>query len=449
MLIGNLLSTLLVLLFDAGAAARYSLLKGNHRGAGQQARIEKAHSDDDGPMANKSSALVAMSGAPLHRTTLRPNAGGEPDVVTFGIFVKDFYGMDLKSSTWNGDLVLTLMWHDDRNMHLVPPGSDEVTLDVETANKVMWLPDMMVSNRARGGIESISTAFSVRNDGTVLKVERVSAELQSAFQLAAFPFDKQTLRATLASSKYMVEDLVLQPTNDTNIFGINSETFDGKDISLKSYELNERKDHSGSLSKSRGEILVHVSRDPEPYLIGILWPQFVMVMISWTVFWLPLQPPFAMPRVATALIAFLTLMTLSLRTSAMLPVRGDTSWLDLVESNCSGLLLYNVIFNTCCLVLAHVVGEMELATGVNKELVFVYAGMAVILASICIFAAFQEGEHLGTFAMVCNILLALMGLAFVASCLIRFFKLRQERKEAAAEAAESGHLVHAKSTVGA
>eukprot|EP00747_Dinoflagellata_sp_TGD_P210965 gnl/TRDRNA2_/TRDRNA2_84184_c0_seq1.p1 gnl/TRDRNA2_/TRDRNA2_84184_c0~~gnl/TRDRNA2_/TRDRNA2_84184_c0_seq1.p1 ORF type:complete len:463 (+),score=69.50 gnl/TRDRNA2_/TRDRNA2_84184_c0_seq1:88-1389(+) len=384
-----------------------------------------AKDDDNMLLSNKTKSLIATSGGPLDKTTLRPRAGGEADVVTFGIWVKDFYGMDIKHSTWSADLVLTLQWNDPRNMHLVPAGHDSVTLDVEAANAHIWLPDMMISNRARKGVESISTAFIVSRDGNVTKVERVSAELQSKFRLSAFPFDTQVLRATLASSKYMLKDLKLEPITDESLYGIKAETFKGKDISLESFRIHEREDKSGSLQKSRGELLITVKRNAEPYLMGILWPEFVMVMISWSVFWLPLLPPFAMPRVATALIAFLTLMTLSLRTASMMPVRGDTSWLDLVESNCSGLLFYNVVFNTCCLVLYHVLDEHALAETINHELIFVYAGMAIVLTVLCLCAT--GGEGLGIFAIVCNILLGLMGMGFVASCLYRLFKIRQEK----------------------
>eukprot|EP00747_Dinoflagellata_sp_TGD_P162870 gnl/TRDRNA2_/TRDRNA2_180970_c0_seq1.p1 gnl/TRDRNA2_/TRDRNA2_180970_c0~~gnl/TRDRNA2_/TRDRNA2_180970_c0_seq1.p1 ORF type:complete len:472 (-),score=84.06 gnl/TRDRNA2_/TRDRNA2_180970_c0_seq1:278-1693(-) len=444
-----LVCSLVVLLFDAGASARYSRFKamrGDHQAGASISRapghdvpakqkiIEKADpsvekKEVEGPLVEKANALIAMSD-PLNQVALRPHAGEEADVVTFGIFVKGFYGMDIKHSTWSADLVLTLMWNDPRNIRLVPAGHEEVTLDVEAAKSHIWLPDMILSNRARGGVESISTAFTIHKDGTVVKVERVSAMLQSGYSLSAFPFDTQLLRATLASSKYMLEDLKLQPTNDTAIFGMDASLLDGKDITLDSFELREREDKSGSLQKSRGDLLITVHRNAEPYLMGILWPEFVMVMISWSVFWLPLLAPFAMPRVATALIAFLTLMTLSLRTNAMLPMRGDTSWLDLVELNCSGLLLYNVVFNTVVLVMYHVLNEHTLAEVINHELIFVYAGMAIVLTIICLCAT--GGAHLHIFTIVCNVLRAGMGLGFVASCLVRLYKLRQERAAAAA-----------------
>eukprot|EP00747_Dinoflagellata_sp_TGD_P032860 gnl/TRDRNA2_/TRDRNA2_136257_c0_seq2.p1 gnl/TRDRNA2_/TRDRNA2_136257_c0~~gnl/TRDRNA2_/TRDRNA2_136257_c0_seq2.p1 ORF type:complete len:219 (-),score=35.70 gnl/TRDRNA2_/TRDRNA2_136257_c0_seq2:87-743(-) len=202
----------------------------------------------------------------------------------------------------------------------------------------------------------------------------------------------------------------------------------------RSYELIEREETDSMLEKSRGEFRMLVRRNAEPYLMGILLPEIFMVIISWSVFWLPLIAPFAMPRVATALIAFLTLMTLSLRTNAMLPVRGDVSWLDLVESNCSGLMFYNVVFNVCCLVLYHQFDEKKLAETIDREMIFIYASMAIILAGLCMCAT--HGQELWIVALVCNVLLGLFGMGYVAICIWRLYQLRQERR-AEAEATQS------------
>eukprot|EP00747_Dinoflagellata_sp_TGD_P032859 gnl/TRDRNA2_/TRDRNA2_136257_c0_seq1.p1 gnl/TRDRNA2_/TRDRNA2_136257_c0~~gnl/TRDRNA2_/TRDRNA2_136257_c0_seq1.p1 ORF type:complete len:442 (-),score=46.46 gnl/TRDRNA2_/TRDRNA2_136257_c0_seq1:115-1440(-) len=368
-----LLSTLLVLLFDGGVAERYLRFRGTY--AKQVTPAEPAadsdvHQEPANSIAvadvEETNNLVALSDFdktnaldPLNPNALRPHQGDEADVVEFGVYVKEFYGMDIKKSTWSADLILTLSWLDPRTIRLVPAGHFQVTMNEKTARKNIWMPDMIISNHAQNGVEPISTSFIVTKNGTVTRVSRVSAELQSRFHLGAFPFDQQTLRVTLASGSLMLDDLKLAPTNNTKAFGIEESSFHGKDVSLKSYELIEREETTSLLEKSRGDLRIVVQRNAAPYLMGILLPVVFMVIISWTVFWLPLIAPFAMPRVATALIAFLTLMTLSLRTDAMLPLRGDVSWLDLVESNCSGLMFYNVVFNVCCLVLYHQFDEKK------------------------------------------------------------------------------------------
>eukprot|EP00747_Dinoflagellata_sp_TGD_P032861 gnl/TRDRNA2_/TRDRNA2_136257_c0_seq3.p1 gnl/TRDRNA2_/TRDRNA2_136257_c0~~gnl/TRDRNA2_/TRDRNA2_136257_c0_seq3.p1 ORF type:complete len:219 (-),score=36.58 gnl/TRDRNA2_/TRDRNA2_136257_c0_seq3:69-725(-) len=193
----------------------------------------------------------------------------------------------------------------------------------------------------------------------------------------------------------------------------------------RSYELIEREETDSMLEKSRGEFRMLVRRNAEPYLMGILLPEIFMVIISWSVFWLPLIAPFAMPRVATALIAFLTLMTLSLRTNAMLPVRGDVSWLDLVESNCSGLMFYNVVFNVCCLVLYHQFDEKKLAETIDREMIVIYAAMVLVLAGLCLYAT--HGEELHIVALVCMVLRSLFGCGYVGLCIYRLHNLRKER----------------------
>merc|ERR1719230_1993081 len=88
-----------------------------------------------------------------------------------------------------------------------------------------------------------------------------------------------------------------------------------------------------------------------------------LVMIGFGVFFFPLEVPFAMPRVATSLVAFLALVTIAGKSP-----KGGLSWITLFDEACQILLFCSVFLNMFLLITQHHFKLEDLALRMDHEL---------------------------------------------------------------------------------
>jgi len=324
----------------------------------------------------------------------RPNLGHGPDVVEFAIYVKNFFGLQFRHNLFSLDVVLTLRWKDNRTSKLLPSGATHATISVDEAKKNLWMPDVVVANRAIAGQEEISSALDIYRDGMVLKTQRLKLSVQQHFEVRAFPFDYQTPKIILSSATLMTSDLILMELPDRRLHGAKKDLFTNREFQYVSEKTRVFEEVDASLHKSRGELAIKLKRDWTRYLQTTILPEVFLILISFTVFWMPRATPFAMPRVATNLISFLTLMTLSINTAEMLPPdRAGMAWIELFADsmqmqNCL-ILFLNVfvdwVYNTLDL--------KELGEKMTNEL----AGLFPLMGSVVVLMCFagRSGENLG------------------------------------------------------
>jgi len=324
---------------------------------------------------------------------LRPNLGANPDVIRFAIYVKNFFGMKISKNEFTVDVVVTLRWTDARVAELVPAGNDVVTTSLPEAVKSLWMPDIVISNRAIGGQERISAAVKLHRDGSVVKTERLLLRAKQHFDVTAFPFDHQSPKLILSSATLMSDDLVLQAMSDAALKGAKPGLFDDREFHFVSDETTVFEEVDGNLKKSRGMLVMRLRRDWTRYLQTTILPEIFLIMISFTVFWMPRATTFAMPRVATNLISFLTLMTLSISTGKALPAdRANMAWIELfadsMQMQNSLILFLNVFVDwVFCTLDLKKLGEQ-----MTNELAVLFPLMGSVVVMMCFLG--RSGEHL-------------------------------------------------------
>jgi len=331
---------------------------------------------------------------------VRPTLGGQADIVHFAIYMKNFFGMKFSKNMFSTDVVLTLSWKDIRAASMVPEGTENVTMRTSAAKKRMWLPDVAVSNRAIGGPELISSAVQVTKNGSVRKTERLLLHVKQHFDVRAFPFDMQQPKIILASATLMAQDLKLrEDKSDRDLAGIKPHLFEDREFRYVSDDTSVFEETDGNLVKSRGMLVITLQRDWTRYLQTTILPELFLILISFTVFWMPRATPFAMPRVATNLISFLTLMTLSINTSRMLPQdRQGMAWIELFADtmqmqNCL-ILFLNVyvdwVYNNLDL--------KDLGEKMTNELAGLFPLMGSVVVVICFSST--SGRNLSFMQMI-------------------------------------------------
>lgn len=348
----------------------------------------------------------------------RPSAEeGSADVVTFGLFAKQFYDTDLKKNLFAVDNVMSLMWKDERVAKLVPEGLEYVTLSERAAEKQIWMPDIRITNREIRGYEHISTGVTITKDGIVTKVERSLVRAKNFFRLKEYPWDVQHLKLKIASTRYMLNELKLKPSKDSAFSGCNPDIFDDRGYQLEKFETYEFEEGDGSLQKSRGVMEMTVKRDIKAYEQSHLLPTFTYLAISCAVFWFPFVVQFITPRLALSILALLTFTNLSIATSKNLPLNAPFNWNDLFNQIVQACMCTTIILNIYTEIAFHQLKCEEVAKAMNHECKVVLPIISIItLSTVLGNAASDDGMSLETTSIFVKVIMFVLIAIYALVC---------------------------------
>merc|ERR1719424_445307 len=201
------------------------------------------------------------SGGNKDITSVRPGASsGDVDIVSFGIFAKEFFGADVKHNKYTVDEVMALSWQDPRVADLVPSGMTKLSMSGKLALKKIWMPEVVITNRDIRKLETISTTVTIFKTGLVTKVERAVVVINNKYKLEEYPFDTQKLKVKIASSKYMLDEVMLKPDDDESTSGYTKTMMEGTPYEMESWRVFAFKETDGALKKSRGVLELTVKR---------------------------------------------------------------------------------------------------------------------------------------------------------------------------------------------
>eukprot|EP00928_Gymnodinium_smaydae_P083502 TRINITY_DN66742_c0_g1_i1.p1 TRINITY_DN66742_c0_g1~~TRINITY_DN66742_c0_g1_i1.p1 ORF type:complete len:519 (+),score=82.51 TRINITY_DN66742_c0_g1_i1:69-1559(+) len=328
------------------------------------------------PAARPAALLSSSVGAAAPK--LRPTAGGPATVIEYRILFKKFYGLDFKLGTWQGEFVVITSWKDTRTSSLAG-GRTEVSFSKTDAEKMIWIPDIAITNREFDKVSTVSSTVRVHSNGNVLMTERLMASMKISFDASLFPFDRQRLIMRLSSTSLMIDELEFTESN-----AVKSDVMKSAFSATGGWRLNVPADFKfattikelvGPLRKSRVEFAMEVERDPSSFFASTMFPQYLMVAGAFSIFYYPMIGPFAMPRVAIVTIGFLSLSTLQSKTASMMPSASSTSWINIFEESCMLTVGFATIANLLIENSDHTYARKDLATTVNLIARGIYAGL--------------------------------------------------------------------------
>jgi len=244
---------------------------------------------------------------------------------------------------------------------------NEVTLSGLEAMKSIWMPGVVVTNRDIRAYELISTSVTITKDGDVTKVERAGVTCQNLYLLEEYPFDTQTLAIKVASSKYMLNEVVLKADEDKSISGTDKEIFKGHPYDLESWKVFAVEETSGALQKSRGVLELKAKRRLEKYEQTHLTPTCLLVAVSWGVFWFPFQNPFITPRLVLGMLALLTFTNLVLQSNRELPDGAPQNYNDTLNQDIQALMFCTIVLNIFSEICKHQLDLEDVAVVINNE----------------------------------------------------------------------------------
>lgn len=253
------------------------------------------------------SARCAIDGPSLW---MPPNEGGAPVVVEVEIFLIDLQEISDVQSNYTVDFGLTLSWTDPRIQAMVEEGEG-----CSAALPEIWHPAFIFLNASESGMDHVGEV-DVRKSGEVVYSRRYTRTFNTKLKLQPFPFDKQKLPITIASSIYSPDEVVF--VTDQKLI----EVWEGAQLpgwKLNSLVADESVNPITKMGTRHSAIAFNilVERKAEFYLWRLVLPLFLVILMAWAVFWL--DPVQIAPQVTLATGSIFSLMSLLIGQTQMLP----------------------------------------------------------------------------------------------------------------------------------
>jgi hypothetical protein len=257
------------------------------------------------------------------RFLLSPPPGDGPVVVQVGFFLSDVNRIDIEQQQFEVEGVLTLTWQDDRLAF--DPEVVGVEEKVYQGNYQFseiatgWWPQLVLANES-GGYERQGLVLRNRFDGRMTYVEELNAVAEMPVELRRFPFDREQFELVFEVLGFDKDQVML--VVDSSTTGVPA-----KGISLAEWQLEgvhaASGDHDPAYADGRQEmksavvIALELARQPGFMLRVVVFPMVLLVMLSWSVFWMDRES--LGERMDISFIGILTVVAYQIMVSSTIP----------------------------------------------------------------------------------------------------------------------------------
>ncbi|MDM8009215.1 MAG: hypothetical protein QUV05_23990 [Phycisphaerae bacterium] len=235
--------------------------------------------------------LAAPSAAALRESLLAPPQGEGPVAVRAAFYLQDINAIDEEAETFQFSGVLTLVWRDPRQAF--DPAAAGAGEKVYTGGyqfdeiSPAWYPQVMLAN-VSGMYNKHAVLLRIKPDGTCTLIETVNAAAEAKLDLRRCPFDSQRLEVVFEvvgfdTSEIMLEAEPMPADVDGRGIRIPQWTVTGMGVSVR----NLRAPYAGGQGNSSSFVLaIEVRRQSWFLLRLVVMPLMLVVVLSWSVFWM-------------------------------------------------------------------------------------------------------------------------------------------------------------------
>jgi len=216
----------------------------------------------------------------------RPDPPGKTTTVSLDLFLFDLSNIDTLRQEFTLDFFLAVEWTDLRLGEILKKQGKK---SCEANYNDIWRPKMFPVN-SRVISTTLPEVFYVYDDGSVRSEQRIIGTFGSHLNLKDFPLDTQMLPVEFISTKYTPEEVtvVYQGGGFEKQFSLAGWNILALTAGSGKYTIS----FSGTKTKKHTENLAYfkfalkVQRQLDFYLWKVILPLFLMVLISWIVFWI-------------------------------------------------------------------------------------------------------------------------------------------------------------------
>ncbi|CAA0100945.1 Proton-gated ion channel [Halioglobus japonicus] len=280
-----------------------------------------------------------------------PNPPSSPTEVKLGVFLADIIDMDEVEEAFQAELILIAQWNDPR-LAFDPSveGADYKLFQGEFQfNELFtgWWPQLLIVNEIGNG-DINAVRITVRPDGTVRYKDQRNVTLETPMALQSFPFDVQTLQASLISFgdysdqvKLVVDQNVLGATEEYAEVNqkVNIAQWDLLNLDLTAGTADFR--YYGTKAEfSEITMTITLERKSSNMLWKVMFPLVLLVSLMWAVFWMDIEN--LADRLNVAFIGILTIVAYQFLIDGSMPRISYFTFTDAV-------LLYSFIVMCLCI----------------------------------------------------------------------------------------------------
>jgi gamma-aminobutyric acid receptor subunit beta len=236
-----------------------------------------------------------------------PAGGAAPVDVNIELYLLDVTGIDDSAQSFTSDVYVRAEWTDARLAHTGQAACTVVEAQI-------WTPGLKYLNRR--DIERVSSPqLKVAPDGRVTQIVRAYGDFTFREDLSDFPFDHQELHFSIISAYGPTQVNIIAPHKRTGL---------SEHLSVANWRIDTGENRLGAYyvkpldrTLARLDVVFKAERLTGFYTWQLLVPLFLVVMMTWTVFWMPLE--FVAPRVGLVATSMLTLIAYRFSMASILP----------------------------------------------------------------------------------------------------------------------------------
>ena len=222
-----------------------------------------------------------------------PARDGGPVVVRAGFDLRDINEIDDEAETFEFEGVMTLEWRDERlSFDPRAEGVDEkIYQGAYQFNEVFqgWFPQVVLVNES-GLYENNGVLLRVRPDGTLRLIQTLDAAAETDLDLRAYPFDRQKLEAIFEVLGFDESEVVFEalPTASTSAGDVAAVRLPQWNLLRFSTSIRTHPSaHAGTLGVASTFVVdMDVDRKSLFMVRLVIIPLVLIVMLSWSVFWM-------------------------------------------------------------------------------------------------------------------------------------------------------------------
>jgi hypothetical protein len=246
----------------------------------------------------------------------RPAADSGPTEVSVGMWVVDINNIDSAQQSFGADIAVVLRWKDSRLAH-TGSGVAHYALDQ------IWNPRVSIANETNAVSRKFPDSVEVEADGTVICRQRYVGAFTQSLHLESFPFDRQAFRVHLVAIRHKPNEVTFVQDQSwirdglKGAAGISSSitlpdwTIESSETKALPYALTPGLQYSGYAFEFTAR------RNVENCILKVIFPLVLIVMMSWSCFWI--DPVNASSEMSVAVTSMLTLIAYRFTVDTQLP----------------------------------------------------------------------------------------------------------------------------------
>jgi len=268
----------------------------------------------DGNPRNEQSTIQSVGS-----NSIDPPPGDSATVIDIGVQLMALSDIDVIRSRFAFEGYAVFTWCDPRQAF--DASVEERPSKVFFGDKAtgdyanIWIPDVSIAN-STGKAVSTARRLEIHSDGTIQLSGFFNSVVATRFDLRAFPFDRQTLSIEMESFTFNRDVVQLRPID--HLVGFKDDLYlpewQVKSVTASAIEEVQVRDR---VPFSRVSFDVSIQRETGYYLFKLSVPLMLIVMLSWTVFWMKGESLAGRMRISST--AFLTIVAYQFAVSGSLP----------------------------------------------------------------------------------------------------------------------------------